>query len=280
LAKKKSQDDLKESSLMRIQKALAQLGVGSRRGIEKAITENRIEVNNAPAHIGQTVSSKDKIVFDGKLIRLSDETLLPKILLYHKPDGEIVSKSDPKNRPSVFDHLPRLKKEKWIAIGRLDFNTSGLLIFTTYGALANRLMHPRYEIEREYSVRVLGELTEIQMRQLTEGVLLDDGQARLESIIFEGGEGANHWYKVTVTIREGRNREVRRLFEKLNFTVSRLIRVRFGQIKLPSHLKRGMHLELTQKHVKEVLKEHNFELNQFKTPQITNKKKSKKNYPF
>jgi 23S rRNA pseudouridine2605 synthase len=278
LAKKKSQDDLKEFSLMRIQKALAQLGVGSRRGIEKAITENRIEVNNAPAHIGQTVSSKDKIVFDGKLIRLSDETLLPKILLYHKPDGEIVSKSDPKNRPSVFDHLPRLKKEKWIAIGRLDFNTSGLLIFTTYGALANRLMHPRYEIEREYSVRVLGELTEIQMRQLTEGVLLDDGQARLESIIFEGGEGANHWYKVT--IREGRNREVRRLFEKLNFTVSRLIRVRFGQIKLPSHLKRGMHLELTQKHVKEVLKEHNFELNQFKTPQITNKKKSKKNYPF
>jgi len=278
LAKKKSQDDLKESSLMRIQKALAQLGVGSRRGIEKAITENRIEVNNAPAHIGQTVSSKDKIVFDGKLIRLSDETLLPKILLYHKPDGEIVSKSDPKNRPSVFDHLPRLKKEKWIAIGRLDFNTSGLLIFTTYGALANRLMHPRYEIEREYSVRVLGELTEIQMRQLTEGVLLDDGQARLESIIFEGGEGVNHWYKVT--IREGRNREVRRLFEKLNFTVSRLIRVRFGQIKLPSHLKRGMHLELTQKHVKEVLKEHNFELNQFKTPQITNKKKSKKNYPF
>lgn len=278
MAKKKSQDDLKESSLMRIQKALAQLGVGSRRGIEKAITENRIEVNNAPAHIGQTVSSKDKIVFDGKLIRLSDETLLPKILLYHKPDGEIVSKSDPKNRPSVFDHLPRLKKEKWIAIGRLDFNTSGLLIFTTYGALANRLMHPRYEIEREYSVRVLGELTEIQMRQLTEGVLLDDGQARLESIIFEGGEGVNHWYKVT--IREGRNREVRRLFEKLNFTVSRLIRVRFGQIKLPSHLKRGMHLELTQKHVKEVLKEHNFELNQFKTPQITNKKKSKKNYPF
>mgnify|MGYP003989917731 CR=1 FL=1 len=278
MAKKKSQDDLKEFSLMRIQKALAQLGVGSRRGIEKAITENRIEVNNAPAHIGQTVSSKDKIVFDGKLIRLSDETLLPKILLYHKPDGEIVSKSDPKNRPSVFDHLPRLKKEKWIAIGRLDFNTSGLLIFTTYGALANRLMHPRYEIEREYSVRVLGELTEIQMRQLTEGVLLDDGQARLESIIFEGGEGANHWYKVT--IREGRNREVRRLFEKLNFTVSRLIRVRFGQIKLPSHLKRGMHLELTQKHVKEVLKEHNFELNQFKTPQITNKKKSKKNYPF
>ena len=278
MAKKKSQDDLKEFSLMRIQKALAQLGVGSRRGIEKAITENRIEVNNAPAHIGQTVSSKDKIVFDGKLIRLSDETLLPKILLYHKPDGEIVSKSDPKNRPSVFDHLPRLKKEKWIAIGRLDFNTSGLLIFTTYGALANRLMHPRYEIEREYSVRVLGELTEIQMRQLTEGVLLDDGQARLESIIFEGGEGVNHWYKVT--IREGRNREVRRLFEKLNFTVSRLIRVRFGQIKLPSHLKRGMHLELTQKHVKEVLKEHNFELNQFKTPQITNKKKSKKNYPF
>ena len=278
MAKKGSQDDLKESSSMRIQKALAQLGVGSRRGIEKAIQENRIEVNNAPAHVGQAVSSKDKIVFDGKLIRLSDETLLPKILLYHKPDGEIVSKSDPKNRPSVFDNLPRLKKEKWIAIGRLDFNTSGLLIFTTYGSLANRLMHPRYEIEREYSVRILGELTEIQMKQLTEGILLEDGKASLESIIFEGGEGVNHWYKVT--LKEGRNREVRRLFEKLGFTVSRLIRIRFGEIKLPSHLKRGMHIELSQKDVKEVLRGHDFDLTQFITPQITNKKRAKKNYPF
>ena len=278
MSKKESQNDLKDSSSMRIQKALAQLGIGSRRGNEKAIVENRTEVNNNPAHVGQTVSSKDKIVFDGKLIRLSDEILLPKILLYHKPDGEIVSKSDPKNRPSVFDNLPRLKKEKWVAIGRLDFNTSGLLIFTTYGPLANRLMHPRFEIEREYSVRILGELKEIQMKQLTEGVLLEDGQAKLESIIFEGGEGVNHWYKVI--IREGRNREVRRIFEKLNFTVSRLIRVRFGEIKLPSHLKRGMHLELSQNHVKEVLKEHSFDLSQFKTPQITNKKRAKKNYPF
>ena len=278
MAKKGSQDDLKESSSMRIQKALAQLGVGSRRGIEKAIQENRIEVNNAPAHVGQAVSSKDKIVFDGKLIRLSDENLLPKILLYHKPDGEIVSKSDPKNRPSVFDNLPRLKKEKWVAIGRLDFNTSGLLIFTTYGYFANRLMHPRYEIEREYSVRILGELSEIQMKQLTEGILLEDGKARLESIIFEGGEGVNHWYKVT--LKEGRNREVRRLFEKLGFTVSRLIRIRFGEIKLPSHLKRGMHIELSQKDVKEVLKGHGLDLTQFITPQITNKKRAKKNYPF
>ena len=278
MAKKESQDDLKESSSMRIQKALAQLGIGSRRGIEKAIQENRIEVNNAPAHVGQAVSSKDKIVFDGKLIRLSDDILLPKILLYHKPDGEIVSKSDPKNRSSVFDNLPRLKKEKWVAIGRLDFNTSGLLIFTTYGSLANRLMHPRYEIEREYSVRILGELTEIQMKQLTEGVLLEDGKASLESIIFEGGEGVNHWYKVT--LKEGRNREVRRLFEKLGFTVSRLIRIRFGEIKLPSHLKRGMHIELTQKDVKEVLKGHGLDLTQFITPQITNKKREKKNYPF
>ena len=278
MAKKGSQDDLKESSSMRIQKALAQLGVGSRRGIEKAIQENRIEVNNAPAHVGQAVSSKDKIVFDGKLIRLSDENLLPKILLYHKPDGEIVSKSDPKNRPSVFDNLPRLKKEKWVAVGRLDFNTSGLLIFTTYGSFANRLMHPRYEIEREYSVRILGELTENQMKQLTEGIFLEDGKASLESIIFEGGEGVNHWYKVT--LKEGRNREVRRLFEKLGFTVSRLIRVRFGEIKLPSHLKRGMHIELSQKDVKELLRGHDFDLTQFITPQITNKKRAKKNYPF
>ena len=276
MAKKGSQDDLKESSSRRIQKALAQLGVGSRRGIEKAIRENRIEVNNAPAHVGQVVSSKDKIVFDGKLIRLSDETLLPKILLYHKPDGEIVSKSDPKNRPSVFDNLPRLKKEKWVAIGRLDCNTSGLLIFTTYGSFANRLMHPRYEIEREYSVRILGELTENQMKQLTDGIFLEDGKASLESIIFEGGEGVNHWYKVT--LKEGRNREVRRLFEKLGFTISRLIRIRFGEIKLPSHLKRGMHIELSQKDVKEVLRGHDFDLTQFITPQIKNKKRAKKNY--
>jgi 23S rRNA pseudouridine2605 synthase len=139
-------------------------------------------------------------------------------------------------------------------------------------------MHPRYEIEREYSVRILGELTEIQMKQLTEGITLEDGKARLESIIFEGGEGVNHWYKVT--LKEGRNREVRRLFEKLNFTVSRLIRIRFGEIKLPTHLKRGMHLELSQKDVKEVLKEHGFDLTQFITPQVTTKKRAKKNYPF
>ena len=276
MVQKKTKGTPQESSSMRIQKALVHLGIGSRRGIEKAIIEKRIEVNNSPAHIGQIVSSKDKIIFDGKLVKLSDETLLPKILLYHKPDGEIVSKNDPKKRPSVFDHLPKLKKEKWIAIGRLDFNTSGLLIFTTYGALANRLMHPRYEIEREYSVRILGELTEIHMQQLKEGVLLDDGKANLESIIFEGGEGANHWYKVT--IREGRNREVRRLFERLNFTVSRLIRVRFGKIKLPSHLKRGMHLELSQRHVKEVLKDHDIDISRFKTPQISNKSRMKKSY--
>ena len=276
MVQKKTKGTSQESSSMRIQKALAHLGIGSRRGIEKAIIEKRIEVNNSPAHIGQIVSSKDKIIFDGKLVKLSDETLLPKILLYHKPDGEIVSKNDPKKRPSVFDHLPKLKKEKWIAIGRLDFNTSGLLIFTTYGALANRLMHPRYEIEREYSVRILGELTEAHMQQLKEGVLLDDGKANLESIIFEGGEGANHWYKVT--IREGRNREVRRLFERLNFTVSRLIRVRFGKIKLPSHLKRGMHLELSQRHVKEVLKDHDIDTSTFKTPQISNKSRMKKSY--
>ena len=276
MVQKKTKGTPQESSSMRIQKALAHLGIGSRRGIEKAIIEKRIEVNNSPAHIGQIVSSKDKIIFDGKLVKLSDETLLPKILLYHKPDGEIVSKNDPKKRPSVFDHLPKLKKEKWIAIGRLDFNTSGLLIFTTYGALANRLMHPRYEIEREYSVRILGELTEIHMKQLKEGVLLDDGKANLESIIFEGGEGANHWYKVT--IREGRNREVRRLFERLNFTVSRLIRVRFGKIKLPSHLKRGMHLELSQRHVKEILKDYDIDISTFKTPQISNKSSMKKSY--
>ena len=246
------------NSGIRIQKLLAQIGVGSRRDIEKAIIEKRISVNNKLAEIGQSVSDVDRIVFDGKLINLNFDKALPRILIYNKPEGEIVSESDPKGRATVFDHLPQIKNAKWISIGRLDFNTSGLLIFTSYGEFANRLMHPRYEIEREYSVRVLGELNEDQISQLTSGIKLEDGLAKFESIKFKGGEGSNHWYQVI--LKEGRNREVRRLFEFFNITVSRLMRIRFGGITLPPNLKKGIYIELSQKEVVDILSKFNMNL--------------------
>ena len=242
---------------IRIQKVLAQIGVGSRREIEKAIIEKRISVNNKMAEIGQLISHEDTIIFDGKLINLNSDKALPKILIYNKPEGEIVSEKDPKGRATVFDHLPKIKNAKWISIGRLDFNTSGLLIFTSYGEFANRLMHPRYEIEREYSVRVHGQLTDNQISQLKAGIKLEDGLAKFQTISFKGGEGANHWYQVT--LKEGRNREVRRLFEFFNITVSRLMRIRFGNFTLPSNLKKGNYIELSEKEVFDILSK--FKLN-------------------
>jgi 23S rRNA pseudouridine2605 synthase len=262
------------NSGIRIQKLLAQIGVASRREIEKAIIEKRISVNNVLAEIGQRVSDKDKIVFDGKLINFNSDKVLPRILIYNKPEGEIVSESDPKGRATVFDHLPKIKNAKWISIGRLDFNTSGLLIFTTYGEFANRLMHPRYEIEREYSVRVLGELTGNQISQLRTGIKLEDGLAKFEKISLEGGEGSNHWYQVT--LKEGRNREVRRLFEFFNITVSRLMRIRFGGIALPTNLKKGSYIELSQKEVLNTLSKFNVNDAQFNKTQITKVKKNRR----
>ncbi|TFH09372.1 MAG: pseudouridine synthase, partial [Nitrosomonadales bacterium] len=167
--------------------------------------------------------------------------------LYHKPEGEIVSRNDPHNRPSVFDKLPELKSSKWVSIGRLDFNTCGLLIFTTDGELANRLMHPRFEIEREYAVRIVGELTSNQITLLTTGIELGDGLAKFVSLFDQGGKGSNHWYQVI--LKEGKNREVRRMFEAIGLTVSRLIRVRFGSIKLPPRLKRGKSIELSKEEI-------------------------------
>ena len=228
----------------RLNKALSAIGVASRREIEEMIIAGRISVNEMPAGIGQKVTPADRIRVNGKLVQLRFETKVPRVLLYHKPEGEIVSRDDPEGRPSVFEGLPKLRHGRWIAVGRLDFNTSGLLLFTDDGGLANRLMHPRYEMEREYAVRILGSLTDAQVALLKSGVELSDGTARFMSVEDRGGEGANHWYHVILA--EGRNREVRRMFEALELTVSRLMRVRYGPVALPSRLKRGMWEDLDE----------------------------------
>jgi len=238
----------------RLQKVLAQAGFGSRREMEDWISAGRVTVNGVVAALGMRVSEGDKVQVDGRPVRLQLQTeqVLPRILLYHKQEGEIVSRDDPNGRASVFDALPKLRGQKWIAIGRLDFNTSGLLIFTTSGELANRLMHPRFEVEREYAVRTQGEMTQDQMHQMIkQGIELEDGLVRFEKLSDEGGEGYNHWYRIV--LKEGRNREVRRTFEALNLPVSRLIRVRFGMINLPPRIKRGMMAELGEGEVRAIL---------------------------
>jgi 23S rRNA pseudouridine2605 synthase len=231
----------------RLHKLLALAGLGSRRDMEELIASGRITINGQTAQVGAGVVATDVVRLDSRPLHLPFEAELPRVLLYHKPEGEIVSQDDPEKRATVFDKLPRIRGGRWVAIGRLDINTSGLLIFTTSGELANHFMHPRYEVEREYAVRLMGELTEAQMLQLTQGIELDDGVAQFDSIQDKGGEGANHWYQVM--LREGRNREVRRLFEAIGLMVSRLMRVRFGPLSLPARLKRGQMLELPPKEV-------------------------------
>ncbi|MBI4807768.1 MAG: pseudouridine synthase [Nitrosomonadales bacterium] len=238
----------------RLQKVLAQAGIGSRREMEEWIGNGRVTVNGTVATLGVRVSEGDRVQIDGRNVRLQleAEQALPRVLLYHKQEGEIVSRDDPDGRANVFDALPKLRGQKWIAIVRLDFNTSGLLVFTTSGELANRLMHPRFEVEREYAVRVQGEMTQDQMHQMIkDGIELDDGLVRFEKLSDEGGEGFNHWYRLV--LKEGRNRVVRRTFEALGLPVSRLMRVRFGIINLPSRIKRGMMAELGEAEVREIL---------------------------
>lgn len=236
----------------KLHKALADAGLGSRRELEDWIIAGRVSVNGMPAHVGQRIGPEDKIRVNGKLIQLRfAQSRLPRVLIYHKPEGEIVSRDDPEGRPSVFDKLPRLKAGRWITVGRLDFNSCGLLVVTNNGDLANRMMHPRYELEREYAVRILGELTDEQKQQLLDGVMLEDGPAKFNSLIDKGGEGSNHWYHVT--LNEGRNREVRRMFESIGLTVSRLMRVRYGPISLPPRLKRGQCRDLEPKELEELM---------------------------
>lgn len=233
----------------KLHKVLAEAGLGSRRDMEDLIVAGRVSVNGEPAHIGQRILPTDAVRINGKLIqRRVTSSKPPRVLVYHKPAGEIVSHDDPEGRPSVFDRLPTMKTGKWLAVGRLDFNTEGLLLFTTSGDLANRLMHPRYNIDREYAVRTLGELEEGMRQKLLAGVELDDGVASFTKIADGGGEGINKWYRVV--IGEGRNREVRRMFEAVGLTVSRLIRTRYGAMTLPSGLKRGRWEEMEENDVR------------------------------
>lgn len=229
---------------MRLQKYLADQGLGSRRQIEEWIREGRLCVNGQLAHLGIKVDHSCQIELDGEKIQQKTQRHFElRVLCYHKPEGKICTRFDPEGRPNVFEDLPRLGTGRWIQVGRLDLNTSGLILFTNFGELAHRLMHPKYEIEREYAVRVLGEVTELQIREMKKGVEIEPGKiVRFESIEFEGGEGANKWYRVI--LREGQNREVRRIWETQNILVSRLIRIRYADVFLPRLLPRGRCEEL------------------------------------
>jgi 23S rRNA pseudouridine2605 synthase len=226
----------------KLHKVLAQSGLGSRLEMEQMITEGRISVNNEPAHIGQRVQWGDQVKVNGKPLRIRIDPPPARVIAYHKPTGEVVTHDDPQNRPTVFRRLPKLYQGKWQSVGRLDLNTEGLLLFTSSGELANRLMHPRFGLEREYAVRVLGKLSNEEKQKLLDGVQLEDGMAQFGSIEDGGGEGSNAWYRVTIS--EGRNREVRRMIESVGHAVSRLIRIRYGAMMLPRGLKRGAYMEL------------------------------------
>ena len=236
----------------KLHKVLADGGMGSRREMEDLILAGRISVNGSPAHIGQRIIHTDQVRINGRLLRLRIDPPPIRVLAYHKKIGEIVSRNDPEKRPSVFKNLPRFKGGRWVAVGRLDINTEGLILFSNSGDLANRLMHPRNEIEREYAVRLFGEVSDEKLERLKRGIQLDDGLAKFNKIDFVGGSGANCW--VRVVICEGKNREVRRLFDAVSITVSRLIRIRYGVVSLPSSLRRGKSLELPMNSVEELLK--------------------------
>ncbi len=227
----------------KIQKVLAQAGLGSRREIEKWIVAGRISVNGKVATIGDRLSMDDKVAVDGRLVKLQDNNVRTRVIIYHKPVGEICTRQDPEGRKTVFSHLPPIKYGRWVAVGRLDINTSGLLLFTNDGALANQMMHPSNELERQYLVRIHGPVDDAMLKRLQEGVMLEDGIGKFNKILVGDGSGTHQWF--TVVLREGRNREVRRLWESQGVEVSRLKRIRFGSIELPSYVRRGDWLDLT-----------------------------------
>ncbi|MET1256059.1 23S rRNA pseudouridine(2605) synthase RluB [Aliikangiella maris] len=259
----------------KLQKIIAHLGLASRREAERWIADGRVSVNGSIAELGDRANEKDKIRIDGKLIQVTAKSDFQRqMLAYHKPEGEICSRKDPEGRPSVFDTLPTIRNGRWLNVGRLDINTSGLLFFTNDGELANRLMHPSHQVLRKYAARVRGEVTEAILRQLTQGVELEDGPAHFESIEDAGGEGSNHWYNVT--LREGKNREVRRLWEAFDIQVSRLHRIQYGPFLLPRTLRKGRWQALPPEELK--LFEDLVGLKptvQPKKPIVTNRKKLK-----
>lgn len=227
----------------KIQKVLARVGLGSRRAMEQWITEGRVSVNGQIATLGDRISEGEELRVDGRVVAFTaEEDSVRRVILYYKPEGEVCTRTDPSGRPTVFDTLPKLQDQRWVAIGRLDINSQGLLLFTTDGDLANRLMHPSSNIEREYAVRIHGQVNADNIDALLDGVMLEDGTAKFDEVIDKGGEGTNHWYHVV--LREGRKREVRRMWETQGVQVSRLIRVRYGDVELPRSLRAGRWVEL------------------------------------
>ncbi|WNC71108.1 23S rRNA pseudouridine(2605) synthase RluB [Thalassotalea psychrophila] len=232
----------------KLQKVLARAGQGSRREMETVISSGRVSVNGTVAYLGDRVEGNEQIRLDGHLVKIATiEEQACRVLVYNKPEGEMCTRKDPEGRPTVFDRLPRIDGSRWVAVGRLDINTSGMLIFTNDGELANRLMHPSHEVEREYAVRVFGEINEAMLQTLRHGVKLEDGMAKFDKITYKGGEGRNHWFHVVLS--EGRNREVRRLWESQEVQVSRLIRVRYGDLAMERRLPLGGWVELGLKDV-------------------------------
>lgn len=258
----------------KLQKVLARAGVGSRREMELWISDGRIAVNGAVAKLGDRVTDDARITVDGRpLARQRIEAVPRRVIVYHKPEGEVCSRSDSEGRTTVFASLPRTIG-RWISVGRLDLNTSGLLLFTTDGELANRLMHPSSEIEREYAVRILGEVNDETIGKLLQGVVLDDGPARFQSVVFAGGEGANRWYHVV--LKEGRRREVRRLWESQGLTVSRLIRLRYGPVQLPPRLRPGHWQELDDALMQRLLQQAGLKVEKQHSPPVQGKPRPNK----
>lgn len=237
----------------KLQKILAEAGMGSRREMEKLIEEGQVRLNGQVAKLGDRATPLDRISVKNRLLTRTHVNTRLRVIMYNKPDNQVCTSKDEEGRETVFKSLPLIRNGRWIMVGRLDLNTTGVLLFTNNGELANRLMHPKYSIEREYAVRVLGKVDEAMLRRLKTGVMLEDGEAKFDSIQFSGGEGANSWYHVT--LHEGKNKEVRRLWESQGLTVSRLTRVRYGDLTLPPYLKMGRWEELEGENLKNLLKQ-------------------------